>query len=202
MSFNPIGDAGLAALAPALVNVSILRLSGCDLTRQSAASLAALIRDSRALESLHAGANQLGAFGFTVIATALQPSSSLRTLHLLVNLSGSVSADGATALADALRRGWRASELYLDSDYAIGGGGAVALAAALEQLGSRCTLATLALTHCGITAAGALALVHAAAVTPRLRCLELRFNKAITVADRPALIAACGPQPHFELRLS
>ena len=112
-----------------------------------------------------------------------------------------MGVDGAAALADALRRGWRASELHLDSDHSIGDGGALVLAAALTECGSRCPLAALSLSFCGLTAAGALALVRAATVTPALRSLDLDFNEGITVADRPALFAACGPQPHFELKL-
>jgi Ran GTPase-activating protein (RanGAP) involved in mRNA processing and transport len=194
-----IGDAGLAALAPALLNVRTLKLNYCGLTLQCAAALAGLIRDSRALESLHVSMNQLGARGVAVLAAALQPSVSLRTLHAQGCDAG---ADGVIALADALRRGWRASDLRLDLDPSIGDSGALALAAALEQLGDRCTLATLSLNDCGITAAGALALVRAATAAPSLRYLNCSHNYPIKAADEPALIAACGPQPQFELRLS
>jgi hypothetical protein len=77
----------------------------------------------------------------------------------------------------------------------------VALAEAMEQLGARCTLTSLSLVDCGLTVAGAQALVRAAKTTVSLRYLDLSGNTAITVADKPALIAACGPQPHFEIRL-
>jgi Ran GTPase-activating protein (RanGAP) involved in mRNA processing and transport len=198
---NSIGHAGLAALAPALAPLRSLDLRVCGLTRHSATSLAALIRDSRALETLDVGFNEFGADGVTELAAALQPSSSLRSLDLRAESGWAVGARATAALADALRRGWRASELLLLWDRTIGDRGAVALAAALEQLGARCPLASLSVVDCGLTAAGALALVRAATVTPALRSLDLDFNSGITAADRPALIAACGPQPHFELRL-
>jgi hypothetical protein len=78
---------------------------------------------------------------------------------------------------------------------------ALALAAALTECGNHCTLAALALTECGLTAAGAGALVRAATVIPRLRSLDLSRDAAITAADKPALVAACGPHPHFVLGL-
>ena len=200
MSGNAIGDAGLAALAPALVHVRSLHLHSCSLTPQSGGPLAWLIQHSRVLESLSFGKDNLSARGVTEIAAALQPSSSLRTLRIMSE--NEVGADGVSSLADALSRGWKASELRLDVCRSIDDCGAVALAKALEQLGSRCTLTTLSLFEVGITATGAMALVRAATRTPRLRTLDLRYNEAITAADRPALIAACGPQAHFELSLS
>jgi len=142
--------------------------------------------------------NLLGARGVAVIAAALQPSSSLRTLNAECCDSG---AGGAAALADALRRGWRASDLRLDQDRSIGDGGVLALAAALEQLGDLCTLATLSLADCALTAAGALALVRAATAAHSLRYLNCIHNHPIKAPDEPALIAACGPQPHFFLCL-
>jgi Ran GTPase-activating protein (RanGAP) involved in mRNA processing and transport len=199
VSFCKIGDAGLAALAPALVNVRSLNLHKCGLTSQSGQSLAELIQHSRALESLNADNNGLGANGVAMMASALQPSSSLRTLHLQSGCG--IGADGTAALAVALCRGWRASELHLACDPTIGDHAARALAAALEWLGCRCTLTALTLRGCGLTAAGALALVLRARGTPRLQSLDLSCNEAIKAADRPALIAACGSQPHFELGL-
>jgi hypothetical protein len=135
-----------------------------------------------------------------VIAAALQPSSSLRTLSLPFGCG--VGVDGASALAAALRRGWRASKLQLDWDRTIGDSGARALAAAVTECGSRCPLTALSLPFCGVTAAGALALVRTAKSALRLRSLGVESNEAVTPADRAALIAECGPQPHFELRLS
>ena len=100
----------------------------------------------------------------------------------------------------------RISDLRLgvDHDRTIDDSAALALAAALTECGmrSRCTLATLGLSGCGLTAAGVMALVRAATATPRLQSLDLSRNGAITAADRPALIAACGPQPHFDFGLS
>jgi Ran GTPase-activating protein (RanGAP) involved in mRNA processing and transport len=198
VSHNKIGDAGLAALAPALVHVRTLHLSQCGLTSLSGGPLASLIRNGRALESLHVDNNSLRARGIAELAAALQPSSSLRTLHAERCNAG---ADGTAALAAALDRGWRASELDLSFNHSLDGG-ALALAAALERLGDRCTLTALSLPFCLMTAVGALALVRAATRTPRLQSLDLNHNGDITIADRPAVIAACGPQPHFELQLA
>ena len=198
VSGNEIGDEGLAALAPALAHVRTLNLHHCRLTSHSGEPLASLILHSRALASLIVGKNVLGARGVEAIAAALQPSSRLRTLSLQYGCG--VGVDGAAALADALRRGWRASELHLDSDHSIGDGGALVLAAALAECGSRCPLTALSLSFCGLTAAGARALVRAAKSAPALKSLVL--SNQVEAADRPAVIAECGPQPHFELRLS
>ena len=179
------------------------------MTAHSGQLLAWLIEHSRALESLSVCFNQFGARGVAMMAAALQPSSSLRVLSLLSDWGSLADAEdcgtredagGLVAVAAALERGWKASELRVAWYRTIDDSGARALAAALEQLGSRCTLTTLALINCGLAAAGALALVRAATVTLQLRSLELGFNQAITAADRPALVAACGPQPHFELK--
>jgi Ran GTPase-activating protein (RanGAP) involved in mRNA processing and transport len=198
VSGTMIGDAGLSALAPTLISVRSLDLRNCGLTSQSGESLAWLIEHSRALLSLSANWNQLGPRGVAVLAAALQPSSSLRTLHAQGCDAG---ADGAAALADALRRGWRASELRLGVDLTMDDSAALALAAALTECGNHCTVATLALSECSVTAAGALALVRAATAIPRLQSLDLGCNGAIQAADKPALIAACGPQPLFALGL-
>jgi hypothetical protein len=172
--------------------VRSLNLRKCGLTSQSGQSLAGLIRHSRALELLNINTNGLGASGVAVLAAALQPPSGLCTLHAEDCDAG---ADGTAALVGC------ASELHLGRDYSIDDIGARALAAAMGQLGGRCTLTMLSLFWTGITGAGALALVRAAMRTPRLRTLDLCYNRGITAADMPALIAACGPQPHFELRL-
>jgi Ran GTPase-activating protein (RanGAP) involved in mRNA processing and transport len=180
-----------------------LDLSSCGLTSHSEPLLAGLIEHSRTLDSLDVGKNQLGPRGVAELAAALQPSSSLRTLRLGSSWDGGAASDigagGAAALVDALRRGWRASELRLDDSRSVDDCGAAALASAVVQLGGRCTLTALSLTGCSMTADGALALVRAATHTTRLRTLALSFNSGITSADRPALVAACGAQPHFEL---
>jgi Ran GTPase-activating protein (RanGAP) involved in mRNA processing and transport len=201
---NKIGDEGLAALAPALqlvpVRLRTLMLSSCGLTQSSAGPLAELIQSSRVLEYLDIDGNSLETQGVAEIAAALQPSSSLRVLR--VRTVCGIGARGTAAVAAALSRGWKASKLRLQCGGPTDSLGALALAAAMEELGSRCTLTSLSLSGRGMTAAGTLALVRAATHAPKLQSLDFELNAAVIASDRPALVAACGPQPHFELRLT
>ena len=194
VSDNSIGNAGMIALAPALINVRRLALGSCGLTAMDAELLADLLQRSRVLESLSIDFHESSDRCVAVIAGALQPTSSLRTLDVSYSFVG---ADGVVALADALRRGWRAKEMRLGGNQSVQDDAALALAAALEQCGSRCTLVILSLDECGLGAAGVTALARAAMTIPRLRHVCLSDNRGVREKDWPALAAACGPQPHF-----
>jgi len=129
---------------------------------------------------------------------ALHSSSPLRILNLE---KCGVDPMGAAALAEALRRGWAITDLQLGDNDQIDDDSALALAAALDQCASCCSLRTLALDDCGLTLVGALPLVRAFAAVPSLRSLSLRRNRGIQNADKPLLRTASRDRAFSDLLL-
>jgi Ran GTPase-activating protein (RanGAP) involved in mRNA processing and transport len=190
-----MGDAGMAALAPAMRHLDSLDVAHCGLTSDSAAALALLVQHARKLQTIRLSNNPIGSIGATALAAFLGSSSALRTLELR---DCDIGADGAAALGAALTRGWSVANLILDGNHKIGDEGALALAAALDQCDGHCALTELSLNRCNLTATGALALVRAAVRIPSLRYLRC-CSFANKDSEKPALVAARGPKPHFEL---
>ena len=76
-----------------------------------------------------------------------------------------------------------------------------ALTAALDQCGGRSALTALSLSGCGLTTAGALALVRAAVRIPTLRTLAMYGIINVTSAVKAVLDAECGANPRLCLTL-
>jgi Ran GTPase-activating protein (RanGAP) involved in mRNA processing and transport len=188
------GNAGIAALAPALAPLHTLNATDCGLTSESAIALAAMVESRRKLHTLLLGHNLIGV-GMATLSAVLQSSSTLSTLELGCCR---VDTEGAVALAEALRRGWAVTDLRLDDNARIGDAGALALAAAMNECGYRCNLRELSLSSCRLSPVAAFPLVHAGAHVPTLRLLSVRDNRALQT-DTSVLAAACGLDSHFAL---
>ena len=179
VSRNCVGDAGAASLCASLpASLEVLDLSSCGLTEVAGTHLRDALVTARApLVSLHLRGNALGASGCTALAAGLQHARTLRTLDLSDSQAGDagamaiadalpasslhrlnlgrcgISHIGAANLANATIRGVHALCL---AGNPIGDVGAAALAAAnVEQLD---------VSECGLTAAGASALIGPACV--------------------------------------
>src|SRR3989338_10798922 len=99
-------------------------------------SLSRLRSNDSTLTTLDLRKNNIGDFGASALATALQHSSSLTTLNLFLN---NIGDSGANALATALQ--YNSSLTTLDiSHNKIGASGASVLATALEHNSSLTTL--------------------------------------------------------------
>ena len=113
---NPLGDAGLAALAPALHNLPLLKilsLSETSVTDQGVASLISLVAEPTArvlmsLEVLRLKDNQIGSAGCASLACALRGGAlpALKELELEGNRAGvlfEVEIDEALSRDDEIR---------------------------------------------------------------------------------------------------
>ena len=95
---KPLGDAGFAAMVPALSDnaaydprFKLLGLHLMALTEASAAGLAAVLKSNTKLETLQLGGNTLGDRGASVVAQAAAASQSLRVVEMSRNR---ISAEG------------------------------------------------------------------------------------------------------------
>jgi len=196
-----LDDAVLAALVPGLCACpGLRRLSfwDCDLTPASAANLARVVQQCRALESLQLGANQIGDDGACAIFAALHSGSILRSLLLSGN---NIDMSGMAALAGALSRGWNPTQLDFDSMDAMNES-VLALAAALLQRGLALRLQWLRMWGCASSVNAAVALVRAVQRIPTMRILDIWLS--FSPDDHAALAAvraACSARPEVAVYL-
>jgi Ran GTPase-activating protein (RanGAP) involved in mRNA processing and transport len=188
----------LAAMPP-VATLHSLSLRGCGLGPPAAAALAAALPSASGLRSLDVRDNRLRDAGIASLAAAL-PRSSLRALRAGGNGCG---ADGARALAAALRCGCTLESLDLAGSRLCDDGGA-ALGDAIAFIGSASPMRALMLYNCSLGATSAAALAGALASGAPIASLRLGRN-CLGDAGAAALATAlaCRPAPPLaELELS
>ena len=169
-----IGDEGATALAPALAQLTRLKVLGLacnDIGDAGAAALAPALAQMTGLERCGLSNNEIGDAGAAALAPALAQMTGLTNLHL--NRNHNIGDEGATALAPALAQMTRLK--WLDLAYNdIGDAGAAALAPALAQM---TRLNELDLESNKIGDAGAAALAPALAQMTGLERLDFERNR-------------------------
>ena len=181
ISGNEVGDAGIEALASAIVLRSLtglreLKLPLNSISNAGVVALAAALRSlpGLQLEVLNLDHNWIGANGSIALAGAIRAGVHVRRLMLAGN---NVGERGGSALAASLPFNRRLTSLNLYSN-SIGTRGAVAFATALS--GGASDLERLSLAYNYIDAdgeaEGAAALADAMRRGRALRSLDLRWN--------------------------
>ncbi|KAF8055831.1 EGY2 [Scenedesmus sp. PABB004] len=172
---NELGDAGLAALAPALKDckrLSHLDLGGNDAGPEGAAALAGALVSHPSLTLLELGYNPLGPGGAATIAGAFKHDTKLETLKLGWCKVG--GGEGARALADLLMFNTTLTQLDLRGN-GLGNDGAILLSRGLRSAESR-ALGELDLGYNEVKDDGACALAQALKANPECAVRELRLN--------------------------
>ena len=114
ISFNKIGDNGIACIVTALqtnTTMRTLRVSWCDLSDVGAESLARALAVNISLQNLSISRNQIGDNGIAHIATALQTNNTLKTLTVG---DDTVTDEGAVLLSSSLTTNHSMKYLVLD----------------------------------------------------------------------------------------
>ncbi|XP_063076109.1 uncharacterized protein LOC134466145 [Engraulis encrasicolus] len=169
-------DEGLVRLLPVLEESQTALLNDCNLTKESCAAMASVLRKpSSKLKSLDLSSNNIGDTEVGEICNGLK--NSICTLEML-NLSNcGFGEDGFRALASALRSNpSHMRELQLSGNIA-GNSGVKHLSSLLED--PNCKLEKLHLYYCSFREEGFRALVSALRSNPsHMRELQLSGNKA------------------------
>ena len=105
ISFNKIGDNGIAYIATALETNTTMRtlvVYGCNISDVGVKSLAKALTVNRSLHELNMDNNYIGDNGMIQIATALQTNNTLKDLHILDNKMR-ITDNGVLSLSSAIR---------------------------------------------------------------------------------------------------
>ena len=107
ISYNKIGDNGIAYIATALetnTTMRILNVSSCDISDVGAESLAKALTVNRSLHELNMDDNYIGDNGMIQIATALQINNTLKDLSIVnYNNKMRITDKGVLSLSSAIR---------------------------------------------------------------------------------------------------
>ena len=127
----PVGDQGAEYLFGALMHPTLLslRMDSCGLSKKGAYAVASALNSGAAVRSLSLSWNALGPSGGIAIAVALRRNGSRLSRLYLSHCE--LGAEGAVALADAVRLGSPLTELVLSQNRA-GDTGGLAFAQALS----------------------------------------------------------------------
>ena len=169
ISFNEIGDNGIAHIATALQTntMKTLDISDCSISDEGAESLARALAVNRSLLELNISFNKIGDNGIAHIATVLQKNTTLRTLDIS---SCSISDEGTESLARALAVNKSLQELNIGFNE-IGDNGIAHIAIVLK---TNTTMRMLDISGCSISDEGAESLV---AANKSLQELNIGFNE-------------------------
>ena len=169
ISFNEIGDNGIAHIATALQTntMKTLDISDCSISDEGAESLASALAVNRSLLELNISFNKIGDNGIAHIATVLQKNTTLRTLAIS---SCSISDEGTESLARALAVNKSLQELNIGFNE-IGDNGIAHIAIVLK---TNTTMRMLDISGCSISDEGAESLV---AANKSLQELNIGFNE-------------------------
>ena len=105
ISFNKIGDNGIAYIATALETNTTMRtliVSGCNISDVGVKSLAKALTVNRSLHELNMDSNYIGDNGMIQIATALQTNNTLKDLSIFDNQMR-ITDKGVLSLSSAIR---------------------------------------------------------------------------------------------------
>ena len=175
MTDSNIGDAGVAAVAEALMSnhssVTALGLSGNKIGDGGIRHIARLLEPGSALASLFLRNNSVGADGARELAAALRSNTCLLKLNLKNNALGEA---GARELAGMLAHNTTLTELNV-WDNQLGPGGARALAEAVAEPGCRLLDLDLGCNQVGNLGVAALAVPLQGNAS--LTRLNLRWNE-------------------------
>ncbi|XP_034559048.1 NACHT, LRR and PYD domains-containing protein 3-like [Notolabrus celidotus] len=174
---NELQDSGVKQLCELeespLYRLETLRLSGCNLSERSCASLASVLSpQSSSLRELDLSNNILQDSGVTLLSVGLRsPHCKLETLSLT---GCQITEEGCASLASALSSNPSLRELDL-SNNDLQDSGVKLLSAGLRS--PHCKLETLSLSGCLITEEGCASLASAMSSNPsHLRELDLSYN--------------------------
>ncbi|XP_076971346.1 ribonuclease inhibitor [Tamandua tetradactyla] len=172
---NKLGDAGIAALCPALLSPSsrlkVLWLWECDVTAEGCRDLCRVLRAKESLRELSVAGNELGDRGAQLLCEGLrEPSCQLESLW--VKTCG-LTAASCPHFAAVLTHNRALQELQMSSNK-LGDAGVQQLCQSLSQPGT--TLRVLWLGDCDVTDRGCAALAALLLSSPSLRELDLSNN--------------------------
>eukprot|EP00767_Chilomastix_cuspidata_P002853 gnl/Chilomastix_cuspidata/2983.p1 GENE.gnl/Chilomastix_cuspidata/2983~~gnl/Chilomastix_cuspidata/2983.p1 ORF type:complete len:449 (-),score=196.16 gnl/Chilomastix_cuspidata/2983:66-1412(-) len=170
---NPLGDAGIEAIAPAIAGLTRLKsllLWKMDFGPRGAKALAAALPGLLELEKLYLGKNHIGSEGAQALAPALAP---LARLERVTFDHCDIDDGGAVALMRALKDKERLQFVYLFKNR-IGDAGAAAIAAALSH---KEALQDLPISSNSIGDRGIAEIARVVETTPHLLKLKIFANR-------------------------
>lgn len=172
---NPLGDAGLAALCPGLLQpgsrLQTLWLWDCGLTAEGCRDLSGLLKAKDSLKELSVAGNALGDEGAQLLCEALlEPSCRLQSLWVK---SCNLTAACCPHFGSVLGQNRSLLELQLSSNQ-LGDAGVQGLCQGLRQPG--CVLQVLCLGDCDVSDGGCGSLASVLLVSPSLQKLDLSNN--------------------------
>ncbi|XP_076835996.1 NACHT, LRR and PYD domains-containing protein 3-like isoform X2 [Brachyhypopomus gauderio] len=198
LSKYELSEECLLRLLPVVTASRKVDLSNCSITEESCAALCSALRSnpSSHLRELNMNNNEPGDSGVKQLSALLEDP--LCTLEILQLYNCSITEDGCSALASALRSNPSSHlrELKLD-DNKPGDSGVKQLSALLED--PHCTLEKLHLSDCSITEEGCAALCSALRSNPSSHLREMKLNRNKPGDSGVKQLSALLEDPHCTL---
>ena len=151
------------------VGISTLEISGGNITKRGAITLAKVLKENTTLQYVHVSHNSIGDGGATALAEMLKENRELQKLNVSSN---SIGDGGASALAEMLNGNSTLQQLDVNGNF-IGVGGASAL---VKMLKVNRTLQELNISFNSIGEGGATALAEMLKENRTLQQLDVSWN--------------------------